>query len=126
MTGFDSIFCYRRPTEAQEAALTSLLTSFSYPLLTPTFLSQPFAALPPAEQSLILFLRALVKRPPLLVLDECFAGMNSEMVDAVKRFLDEELGKEQAVVVISHFEEEVPESVCRLLKLEGGMVVEKW
>ncbi|ORY75617.1 P-loop containing nucleoside triphosphate hydrolase protein [Leucosporidium creatinivorum] len=124
LTGFDSIFCYRRPTPQQLTSLSTLLTSFSYPLLTPTFLSQPFAALTPGEQSLILLLRALVKRPPLLVLDECFSGMSKEMVDKVKRYLDEGLEESQSVVVISHFEEEVPESCVRLMRLEKGSVVE--
>lgn len=72
----------------------------------------------------MLLLRALVKRPALLVLDECFSGMSKEMVDKVKVYLDRGLDEKQAVVVISHFEEEVPESCCRLMRLDKGVVVE--
>lgn len=72
----------------------------------------------------MLLLRALVKRPALLVLDEPFAGMDQPMVDAVKRFLDDKLKPHQAVVLISHFEEEVPESVGRSIRLEAGRVAE--
>lgn len=60
----------------------------------------------------------------MLVLDECFSGMSKEMVDQVKWYLDERLDAKQSVVVISHFEEEVPESCCRLMRLEKGEVVE--
>ncbi|CEQ38961.1 SPOSA6832_00430 [Sporobolomyces salmonicolor] len=124
VTGFESVFSYRKPTASQASSVDSLLGSFAHPLLTPTFLSQPFADLTPGEQSLILLLRALVKRPPLLVLDEPFSGMDSETIRRVKRYLDEELEERQSVVLISHFEEEVPESVGRRLELEEGRVKE--
>jgi ABC-type molybdenum transport system ATPase subunit/photorepair protein PhrA len=58
------------------------------------------------------------------VLDEPFAGMDKEMVDIVKKFLDTKLRSEQAVILISHFEEEVPDSFTRLIKLDAGRVVE--
>lgn len=46
------------------------------------------------------------------------------MVDIVKEFLDTKLSPEQAVILISHFEEEVPDSITRLIKLDAGKVVE--
>lgn len=113
------------PTE--EALLEDLLARFDYPPLLAE-LDKPFAALSPAFQALVLLLRALVKRPKLLVLDEPFSGMDSEMLNAVRRFLDEDewlREKRTAMVVISHFEEEVPDSVCRVLALEAGRVVER-
>lgn len=126
-TGFDSIFSYRKPTPERLAQLDDLITSFNDPLFTPTFLDTTlFVDLKPGEQSLVLLLRALVKRPKLLVLDEPFAGMDKVMVDRVKKYLDEGLGEEQAVILISHFDEELPESVDRGLKLEKGKVVETW
>ena len=66
-----------------------------------------------------------MKNPPLLVLDEAFSGMPGDMVQCVRRFIDEGLNEKTAVVVISHFEEEVPDSVVRLLRLEKGRVVER-
>ncbi|KAI5478478.1 ABC transporter [Pseudohyphozyma bogoriensis] len=125
VTGFESVFSYRKITPAQQAELDSLLDDLAHPLLTPTFLNKLFAELSPGEQSLILLLRALVKRPPLLVLDEPFAGMDKETIDIVKKFIDEKVRKNQAVILISHFEEELPESVGRRLALEKGEVVER-
>jgi ABC-type molybdenum transport system ATPase subunit/photorepair protein PhrA len=125
VTGFESVYSYRKATPDQAAAISSLLSRFSHPLLTPAFLDRPFASLSPGEQSLILLLRALVKRPPLLVLDEPFSGMDKATIEKVQRFIDEELEDWQSVVLITHFEEEVPKSVGRLLRLENGEVVER-
>lgn len=74
----------------------------------------------------MLLLRALVKpHARLLVLDEPFAGMPGELVAHCKRFIDEKLGKDKAVVIVSHWDEEVPSSIDRVLRLEAGRVVEK-
>ncbi|GAA6001717.1 hypothetical protein JCM10207_002281 [Rhodosporidiobolus poonsookiae] len=125
VTGFESVFSYRKASPEQAAAVSTVLSALDHPLLTPSFLERPFASLTPGEQSLILLLRALVKRPPLLVLDEPFSGMDKTTVERVQRFLDNELEPHQAVILITHFEEEVPESVGRSLKLENGSVIER-
>lgn len=125
MTGFESVFSYRRATPAQQASIAALLSALDHPLLTPSFLARPFADLTAGEQSLVLLLRALVKRPPLLVLDEPFSGMDKGTIEKVQRLLDEGLDEKQALVLITHFEEEQPKSVVRLLRLENGEVVER-
>ncbi|KAJ7152866.1 P-loop containing nucleoside triphosphate hydrolase protein [Mycena filopes] len=91
----------------------------------------PFASLPTAQQRLLLLLRALVGRPPLLLLDEPFSGMDGRMVERAKKYLRDEFeeglrteaelerdggGKEglsrrkciQAVVCVGHEAGEVP------------------
>ncbi|GAA5994845.1 uncharacterized protein JCM10292_004385 [Rhodotorula paludigena] len=125
VTGFESVFSYRRATPAQDASIASLLSALDHPLLTPAFLARPFADLTAGEQSLVLLLRALVKRPPLLVLDEPFSGMDKGTIEKVHRLLDEGLDEKQALVLITHFEEEQPKSVVRLLRLENGEVIER-
>ncbi|GAA6061688.1 hypothetical protein JCM10212_005980 [Sporobolomyces blumeae] len=124
VTGFESVFSYRKANASQREAIAALLKRFNHPLLTPTFLTRLFAELTPGEQSLILLLRALVKSPPLLVLDEPFSGMDKETIDLVKRYLDRELDKDQSVILISHFEEEIPDSIDRRIELEEGRVKE--
>ncbi|GAA5877074.1 hypothetical protein JCM16303_006159 [Sporobolomyces ruberrimus] len=128
VTGFESIYSYRSPTPSQHTAITSLISTFNHPLLTPDFLSRLFASLTPGEQSLILLLRALVKNPRLLILDEPFQGMDQETIRIVKRYLEQDRdaseGGKQSVVLISHFEEEVPEGFERRLELENGRIKE--
>ncbi|SCV68541.1 BQ2448_662 [Microbotryum intermedium] len=123
LTGFESIFCYRKPTSRQIDLLQSLLEAIQHPRLTAEFLKLGFAGLSPSDQSLVLLLRALVKQPKLLVLDEAFSGMDSNTIDIVKKYIDLGLGKDQAVIFISHFEEELPRSVNRSLMLDKGKVV---
>jgi len=65
--------------------------------------------LSPGEQSVVLLMRALVGHPQLVLLDEVWAGMDDHMVRAARRYLREGgVGHDQAVVVVSHWEEEVP------------------
>ncbi|KAN0081447.1 P-loop containing nucleoside triphosphate hydrolase protein [Tylopilus felleus] len=73
------------------------------------FARRAFVELSPGEQSVVLLMRALVGRPQLVLLDEVWAGMDDRMVRAARRYLREGgVGHDQAVVVVSHWEEEVP------------------
>ncbi|KAM0717600.1 hypothetical protein Q7P37_007452 [Cladosporium fusiforme] len=79
-----------------------------------------FAELAFSAQRLALFLRAIVHRPPLVILDEAFSGMDEAVRDRALAFLSqgeksgggqgvmEGLGEEQALLVISHAKEDVP------------------
>lgn len=121
-TGFDSIFCYRRMTPAQQILLDKLLVDFNFPaLLTPSFLARQFASLTTHHQSLVLILRALVKRPKLIILDECWSGLDSTGIAATNLYLNTKL-KDQAVIMVSHVEEELPIST-HSLTLQNGQVV---
>lgn len=84
--------------------------------------SSPMAHLTPGLQRLFLLLRAFVKRPKLLVLDEPFGFMDDIMIVRAKQYIDEEVPGTQAVVMISHHDEEVPSSVNRQLLLSDGRV----
>lgn len=73
------------------------------------FSKRPFADLSPGEQSMVLLMRALVGNPPLVLLDEAWAGMDEGMVKAARVYLREGgLEDGQACIVVSHWEEEVP------------------
>ncbi|KAG6382057.1 P-loop containing nucleoside triphosphate hydrolase protein [Boletus reticuloceps] len=73
------------------------------------FARRAFVDLSPGEQSVVLLMRALVGHPQLVFLDEVWAGMGDHMVRAARRYLREGgVRHDQAVVVVSHWEEEVP------------------
>ena len=74
------------------------------------FADRQFADLSPGEQSIVLLMRALVTRPPLVLLDEVWAGMDENMVTAARHYLREGGGLEdgQACIVVTHWEDEVP------------------
>jgi len=76
---------------------------------TRTFAERSFSSLSPAEQRLVLLMRALVGRPPLVLLDEVWSGMDDRMIMAAREYLrGNGIGEDQAVVVITHWEDEVP------------------
>jgi ABC-type molybdenum transport system ATPase subunit/photorepair protein PhrA len=61
------------------------------------------------EQSMVLLMRALVGRPKLVLLDEVWSGMDEFMIAAARAYLrNGGVDEDQAVVVISHWEDEVP------------------
>lgn len=89
------------------------------------FSKRVFADLSPGEQSMVLLMRALVGRPPLVLLDEAWAGMDEGMVTAAKAYLRDGggLADGQACIVVSHWEEEVPWSQAdgvKRFRLDNG------
>lgn len=71
-------------------------------------------------QRLVLFLRAIVPRRELLVLDEAFSGMEEGVRDRCLGLLEEGGGwwdGKGAMVVVSHVSEEVPKGVERWIRL---------
>lgn len=124
-TGFESVYSYRRINAEQSAQLDKLVADFDFDeVLKPALLDAPFGDLTPARQALILFLRALVRSPPLLIFDEPFAGMDAQTIERCHRFIDHKLRPDQAVILVSHWEDEIPSTIDHVLRLEGGRVVE--
>lgn len=116
----------RYPTLRQDT--TSMAGGQLLSKLDEEFSNRNFVDLSAGEQSVVLLMRALVGRPQLVLLDEVWSGMDDSMVRAARRYLREGgVGPDQAVVVISHWEEEVPWDVqegLRKFKLEEGRGVE--
>ncbi len=88
------------------------------------FGQRPFATLPVGAQSMVLLMRALVGRPSLVLLDEVWSGMDEGMVRAAREYLrGDGIGEEQAGIVVSHWEDEVPwgvEDGVKRFRLEEG------
>ncbi|KAF9489754.1 P-loop containing nucleoside triphosphate hydrolase protein [Pleurotus eryngii] len=102
-------------------------------LVSEEFALRLFASLSVGEQRAVLLMRALVGQPPLIFLDEVWSGMDASMISAARSYLRGEsgvrgdgkgMGKNQAVVVITHWENEVPWSAADGVKkfiLESGV-----
>jgi molybdate transport system ATP-binding protein len=78
------------------------------------------------EQRIILLLRALVKDPPLLILDEPCQGLDPDKRDEFLVFINEacEAGN-KTMVFVSHYEKDIPACISHYIKLENGKVTEK-
>lgn len=89
------------------------------------FKNRAFVELSISEQRMVLLMRALVGRPPLVLLDEVWSGMDEAMVKVARKYLREGgIGDDQAAVVITHWEEEVPwdaEDGVRRFELKDGV-----
>lgn len=119
-TGFFDVLAYRPASPAQTAACAQLFHDFGIAGIT----DRPFAQLSTGQQRLVLLARALVKQPPLLILDEPFQGLDPQITDRLRQWLDQHLSAEQTLLFVSHYAEEIPRSVWRRLCLEDGRIVE--
>jgi len=125
-TGFDGTYAYRKRTEQEEKRLDEVigaLGSGENEDARIKWAETTFATLSPDEQSLVLLMRALVTSPPLVLLDEPFAGMDNATILRCSEYLRLQLGAHQAVVMVSHWEDEVPwrGNNLRQYLIEGGI-----
>lgn len=99
-----------------------------------------FGELSVAHQRIVLFLRALIIRPDIVILDEAFSGLSALQRDRCIKFLDQGLvpfdktvyrnrqnaepkyeynglSQDQVLIMISHVPEEIPDSVRYYMRL---------
>ncbi|KAK7206228.1 P-loop containing nucleoside triphosphate hydrolase protein [Myxozyma melibiosi] len=68
------------------------------------------------DQKVVLFIRAIIRNPEILILDEAFSAMNDESIFRCKKFVDEWGG---TVIAIGHVNDEIPR--CdKYIRLHGG------
>jgi molybdate transport system ATP-binding protein len=115
-TGYFDVLVPRPTTADQDAAIQELLATFD---LNPVA-QRPFARLSTGEQRLVLILRALVKQPALLILDEPFQGLDRSVIDRLRTWLDTRLLPTQTLVFVTHYENEIPACVTQRLHLRDG------
>jgi len=119
-TGFFDVLTLRRTTPEQDAAVRELFDFFDITALA----GRLFARLSTGEQRLVLLIRALVKKPPVLILDEPFQGLDGRLISRLRDWLDQGLRPDQTLLFVSHHPEEIPHTVNRRLRLDQGRVVE--
>ncbi len=76
-----------------------------------------FIKLSSGEQRLVLLARALVKEPPLLILDEPLHGLDMTHKKRVLRILNEYCTKDVTLIFVTHYPEEIPDCVDHNLSL---------
>jgi molybdate transport system ATP-binding protein len=83
-----------------------------------------FMRLSDSEQRRVLLARALVKNPPMLILDEPCQGMDDEETAAFTSIINavcQRTGK--TLIYVSHYEKDIPPCVTHRLYLREGRVV---
>jgi molybdate transport system ATP-binding protein len=90
-----------------------------------SLIEKDFSRLSKGEQRLVLLARALVKNPPLLLLDEPCQGLDTVSIEYFKSVVDAICDTpERTLIYVSHYLNEIPSCVTNFLKLEKGKVVE--
>jgi molybdate transport system ATP-binding protein len=82
---------------------------------------KPVSTISTSEQRLTLLLRALVKDPPLLLLDEPCQGLDENQTQQFVELVDtlcEQLNK--TLIYISHYDHEIPQCINKVLELTKG------
>ena len=114
----DSVGLYTVPTDIQKDIAKSWLQ-----MLGPSFRNKNFQQLSLGQQRMVMVARAMVKHPPLLILDEPTIELDDEnsrlFIDMVKAIAAE---KQMAIMYVSHRAEEdlQPDKVFELIKTENG------
>jgi molybdate transport system ATP-binding protein len=117
---FDSEGLYKKLTSYQEGVAKQWLRMLG----NPEWENKPFTTLSASEQRIVLILRTLIKNPPLLLLDEPFQGLDTQNISKIQDLLNKiAMQTNCAMVFISHFTNEIPESFSLELKLQNGEIV---
>ena len=82
-------------------------------------LNRPFSQLSTGIQRLVLFMRALIKVPPVLLLDEPFQGFDQPTIQACRSLLSKVLDEQFTLIFITHFKHEAPSIVDQTFRLES-------
>ncbi|MCJ8208893.1 ATP-binding cassette domain-containing protein [Mucilaginibacter sp. RS28] len=81
--------------------------------------------IPASAQRLCLLIRAIIKNPALLILDEPCQGMDNLQQQFFKQVIDTICRNSNITLIyVTHYMEELPEAVTKQLKLVKGEVVE--
>lgn len=114
---FDTVGVYKALDEEQHILVQKWLSFLNLE----TKAENPLYTLSTSEQRLALLARALVKNPPLLILDEPCQGLDEQQVNEFVGLIDdlcEQSGK--TLIYVSHYENEIPGCIDQVMLLENG------
>jgi molybdate transport system ATP-binding protein len=117
---WDTIGLFRRLSAEQDRLVLEWLRFLDLD----AYRDRALGSLPAGLQRMALLGRAMIKRPPLLVLDEPCQGLDQEHIEQVKSLIDRYMETFNATLIyVSHYPEEWPACIGHTLKLEKGIVV---
>ena len=114
---FDSVGLYRRPSAEQTQQAAGWLGAFGLQGQAQAL----FRSVSTGQQRLVLLARALVKNPPVLILDEPCQGLDADRRRQFTALLDRLCAHAPLTLVyVSHYAGEIPTCVTHRLVLENG------
>lgn len=111
---FDTIGLYRKCSSQQEDMAMEWMK-----LLDVSHLRDiAFQHVSSGEQRLLLFARAMVKRPELLILDEPMHGLDIVNKRRIKRFIESYCSEHITLIYVTHYQDELPDIIDKQLVLK--------
>ncbi|MBI3718959.1 MAG: ATP-binding cassette domain-containing protein [Sphingobacteriales bacterium] len=114
---FDTIGLFRQLTAAQEQQVQQWIKLFSLE----KFQHKAMFTLSNSEQRIVLLARALIKNPPLLILDEPCQGLDEDQTSYFIQFVNEickQFGT--TLIFVSHYKKDIPVCVTNFFQLANG------
>ena len=99
-----SMYARRTLSATEEGIIEAVFRYFNKSALR----SQKYSQCSTGEQRIVLFMRAIIKNPPMLLLDEPFQCLDSEMALRAKFLLESILTKDHSMIFITHYQHEIP------------------
>lgn len=114
---FDTVGLYRLATWEQKKTARLWLAALGIDGLS----DRPFDQLSYGQQRMVLMARAMVKSPPLLLLDEPCQGLDTANREKVLEMIDRVAARTRSHIVhVTHREEEITGGMTHILDLETG------
>jgi molybdate transport system ATP-binding protein len=114
---FDTIGLFRPLSSDEEEPVVRWMELLSLQDLRVKRLPQLSAG----QQRMILLARALIKNPPMLILDEPCQGLDDEQTEYFRELVSVLCETfEKTLIYVSHYRQELPRCIDRFLQLEAG------
>ena len=117
---FDTIGLFRPLAPEQEEIVVLWMQLLSLQELRHKRLAQ----LSTGQQRMVLLARALIKNPPMLILDEPCQGLDDEQTAWFRELISVLcLAFDTTLLYVSHYRQELPDCIDRFLELDKGIVL---
>jgi molybdate transport system ATP-binding protein len=119
---FDSVGLYKQCTAQQTEKALSMMRELGIAHLA----NKPFLKVSAGEQRMLLFARALIKNPQLLILDEPFHGMDlANKKRCLKMIAAFAAQTDKSLIFVTHYRNEIPACVNRVYELQPPVLTKK-
>lgn len=116
---YDTIGLFRQPSREDQTIIENWMSITG----VNQFKSKQLFQLSLGEQRLVMLTRALVKSPPLLILDEPCQGLDKTQTELFKSIIESICNiKSVTLIYVSHYREDIPKSINNFLYLENGKI----